>query len=227
MVVYWFQVLGNSFSLMHYWSKRKNTLAILEQKTPKIGLSQASQGLRNGILITFVDYRAQNFKAKMPLTPTIFSQTVIFVAITLMLFLFFRIYDIARVIHMNMEIALICAHLCLIAPDMTAEVEICRIISILTHFFFLACFVFMFLEAIHVYAMVASVVHKDGMFTKWQNLSIGKYNNTITYAIALIKKNVTVFLGWGIPTGIVLICVALEYENYGGKYHCWLQMDTK
>ena len=36
-----------------------------------------------------------------------------------------------------------------------------------------------------------------------------------------------VLLGWGIPTGIVLICVALEYENYGGKHHCWLQMDTK
>ena len=27
--------------------------------------------------------------------------------------------------------------------------------------------------------------------------------------------------------GMVLICVGLEYENYGGKYHCWLQMDTK
>ena len=105
-----------------------------------------------------------------------------------MLFLFFRIYDIARVIHMNMEIALICAHLCLIAPDMTAEVEICRIISILTHFFFLACFMFMFLEAIHVYAMVASVVHKDGMFTKWQNVSIGTIIQLHMYATVLIKN---------------------------------------
>ena len=113
---------------------------------------------------------------------------MIFVAITLLLFLFFRIYDIARVIHMNMEIALICAHLCLIAPDMTAEVEICRIISILTHFFFLACFMFMFLEAIHVYAMVASVVHKDGMFTKWQNVSIGTIIQLRMYATVLIKN---------------------------------------
>ena len=52
--------------------------------------------------------------------------------------------------------------------------EVCRIISILTHFFFLACFMFMFLEALHVYAMVASVVHKDGMFTKLQNIVLGK-----------------------------------------------------
>ena len=90
-----------------------------------------------------------------------------------MLFIFFRINDMARVIQMNMEIALICAHLCLIVPDMTTEVEICRIISILTHFFFLACFMFMFLEAVHVYALVAFVVPKDGMFTKWQNVLIG------------------------------------------------------
>ena len=33
--------------------------------------------------------------------------------------------------------------------------------------------------------------------------------------------------GWGVSMGMVLICVGLEYENYGGKYHCWLQMDTK
>ena len=90
-----------------------------------------------------------------------------------MLFIFFRINDMARVIQMNMEIALICAHLCLIVPDMTTEVEICRIISILTHFFFLACFMFMFLEAVHVYALVAFVVPKDGMFTRWQNVLIG------------------------------------------------------
>ena len=54
------------------------------------------------------------------------------------------------------------------------NMEVCRIISILTHFFFLACFMFMFLEALHVYAMVASVVHKDGMFTKLQNIVLGK-----------------------------------------------------
>ena len=135
-------------------------------------------------LVTGID------NVKLPLKPTIFSQTVIFVAITLLLFLFFRIYDIARVIHMNMEIALICAHLCLIAPDMTAEVEICRIISILTHFFFLACFMFMFLEAIHVYAMVASVVHKDGMFTKWQNVSIGTIiHNYICTLLSWLKTS--------------------------------------
>jgi hypothetical protein len=83
--------------------------------------------------------------------------------------------------------------------------EVCRIISILTHFFFLACFMFMFLEALHVYAMVASVVHKDGMFTKLQNI----------------------VLGWGISSAFILISIAAHYTDYGGHYHCWLQMDTE
>ena len=133
------------------------------------------------------------------------SLLVILVGCTLWLFAVFRIYDSARILQMNMEMALLLAHLCLIVPDMTSRVETCRMISILTHFFFLACFMFMFLEALHVYAMVASVVHKDGMFTKLQNI----------------------VLGWGISAGILLICIAMEYQHYGGAYHCWLQMDTK
>lgn len=143
--------------------------------------------------------------ATTAVTKSASSLLIIFVGITLVLFAFFRIYDIARVIQMNMEIALICAHICLIVPDMTSRVEICRVISIFIHFFFLACFMFMLLEALHVYVMVASVVHKNGMFSKLQNI----------------------LLGWGMSAGIVLACIALEYENYGGKYHCWLQIDTK
>ncbi len=143
--------------------------------------------------------------ATTAVTKSASSLLVIFLACTLCLFAFFRIYDIARVIQMNMEIALICAHLCLIVPDMTARVEVCRIISILTHFFFCACFIFMFLEALHVYALVASVVHKDGMFTKLQNI----------------------VLGWGISLAYTCLALAAQYQNYGGQYHCWLQMDTE
>ena len=119
-----------------------------------------------------------------------------------MLFIFFRINDMARVIQMNMEIALICAHLCLIVPDMTTEVEICRIISILTHFFFLACFMFMFLEAVHVYALVAFVVPKDGMFTKWQNVLIG-----IIIKIYLFEKLLQYKFSIFLPANIFVIIV--------------------
>ena len=62
--------------------------------------------------------------ATTAITKSASSLIVIFVGSTLGLFVFFRIYDIARVIQMNMELALIFAHICLIVPDMTAEIEV-------------------------------------------------------------------------------------------------------
>ena len=32
--------------------------------------------------------------------------------------------------------------------------------------------------------------------------------------------------GWLIPLIVVMFNLCFEYENYGGDYHCWLQMDT-
>ena len=34
-------------------------------------------------------------------------------------------------------------------------------------------------------------------------------------------------VGWGLPAGLVLMSVAYAYEDYGGEYHCWLQVDSK
>ena len=79
-----------------------------------------------------------------------------------------------------------------------------QVISICTHFFFTACFTFMLLESLHIYAMVASVVKERGMLTRKQNLLVG----------------------WGLPAFIVLCNMCFEFDNYGGLYHCWLQMDT-
>ena len=39
---------------------------------------------------------------------------IVFVGFTLFLFAWLKVYTVARVIQMNMEIALICAHVCLI-----------------------------------------------------------------------------------------------------------------
>ena len=51
--------------------------------------------------------------------------------------------------------------------------QICRIISILIHFFFTATFVFMLLEAIHTYSIVAFVVRKNGILSRAQNVLVG------------------------------------------------------
>ena len=68
----------------------------------------------------------------------------------------------------------------------------------------MACFVFMFLESLHDYALLAYVVKKNGMLTKLQN----------------------VVVGWGTSLAIVLLVASMCYGDYGGTYHCWLQADT-
>merc|ERR1719219_228658 len=106
---------------------------------------------------------------------------------------------------MNIEISLVLAHFCLLFnPGPEGGLELCRIISILIHMFFTTCFVFMFLESLHTYSIVAFVVKKNGMMTRTQN----------------------VLTGWGVGVGITLIVVSFRYADYGGVYHCWLQMDT-
>ncbi|XP_063598335.1 adhesion G-protein coupled receptor D1-like [Penaeus indicus] len=128
---------------------------------------------------------------------------IIFLTITLILFFLMRIFTPDRVIQMNMEIALLLAHAILMFPFMENE-TLCRVISILIHYFFTACFIFMMLESLHMYSLVAYVVKKDGMFTRLQNTLIG----------------------WGLAAFIIMFCMCFEYDNYGGEYHCWLRMDT-
>jgi len=137
---------------------------------------------------------------------------IIFLTITLVLFMVFRIFDPSRIIHMCEELSLLCAHLCMLPtlydcqeeePLDCESVTPCRVISIAIHYFFTVCFVFMFLEAIYMYGLVASVVKKSGMLATKQNI----------------------FIGWGIPAFIILFNMCFEYDSYGGTYHCWLQMD--
>ncbi len=130
---------------------------------------------------------------------------IIFVGVTLFLFISLRIFDDGRVIQMNMEIALILAHIILLVPSLHDYETVCKVFSILVHFFFTACFMFMFLEAVHVYSMVAYVVKRGGLFNKWQNFAVG----------------------WGVPLGIVMLSVAFNYGDYGGEYHCWTQMNRQ
>ena len=77
--------------------------------------------------------------------------------------------------------------------------------SILTHFFFVATFMFMFLESLHTYSLVAYVVKKNGILNRLQNTLVG----------------------WGFAIAITSASVGICFDDYGGPYHCWLQIDTK
>ena len=52
--------------------------------------------------------------------------------------------------------------------------------------------------------LINQLPFSDGLLSAWQNM----------------------LFGWLIPLIIVMFNLCFEYENYGGDYHCWLQMDT-
>ncbi len=131
---------------------------------------------------------------------------IVFLSLTIAIFLIFRIFDPHRVIQMCEEISLLLAHICLMPSfhaDKPVPVE-CRVISICIHYFFTVCFTFMLLEAVHMYSLVASVVKSLGMLSTKQNIIVG----------------------WGIPAFIILFNMCFEYDHYGAEYHCWLDMGT-
>ena len=107
----------------------------------------------------------------------------------------FRIFRVSLFIHQGLTFLL---------RYFISTFQGCKIMSIVIHFFFTATFMFMLLEAIHTYALVAFVVKKNGMLTKAQN----------------------VIAGWLLSIAVILIVAAIQYENYGGDYHCWLRIDT-
>ena len=98
---------------------------------------------------------------------------IIFLLTTLVIFAVARIFDSSRMIHMNMEIALLFAHFLLLPSIHDKSEDACTLISIFIHFFFTACFVFMLLEAIHMYSLVAWVVRSDGLLSPLQNTVFG------------------------------------------------------
>ena len=102
-----------------------------------------------------------------------------------------------RVIQMNMEMSLLSAHLLILFDADPQMMNLCRIVSILIHMFYVTCFVFTFLEALHTYSLVAFVVKRDGLLTRKQNIAVG----------------------WGSGISITMIVVSLEWKNYGGKNH--------
>ena len=63
----------------------------------------------------------------------------------------------------------------------------------------------MFLESLYTYSLVAYVVKKNGMLSREQNT----------------------LAGWGMALSITLLGVGLCYDDYGGEYHCWLQVSSE
>ena len=73
-------------------------------------------------------YIPQVFVKEVTTIATKSASTILiaFILITLILFAILRIFDVARVIQMNMEISIVCAHGCLVLPSSTGAVEVIK-----------------------------------------------------------------------------------------------------
>ncbi|EDV19661.1 uncharacterized protein TRIADDRAFT_61848 [Trichoplax adhaerens] len=115
---------------------------------------------------------------------------------------FFSLYRINSerfVIHKNLLVALMFSQICIITASQATKFEVlCKVMAIISHFFCLASFSWMLVEAAHLYFLIISVFnHRSKM---------------ILYFI----------FGWGIPIIVVGVTVAVQHENYGRDQICWL-----
>ncbi|KAG8132252.1 hypothetical protein E2320_010117 [Naja naja] len=84
---------------------------------------------------------------------------------------------------------------------------LCSVITGILKYLFLACFVWMFLEAVNLYLIV-------------RNLKVANYSGASKY-----MKISMYLIGYGFPVLIVAISAAINPGAFGTLYHCWLSPD--
>ncbi|KAM9148922.1 adhesion G protein-coupled receptor E3-like [Pangshura tecta] len=112
-------------------------------------------------------------------------------------------------LHLQLSICLFLADLLFIVGiDKTYNKLMCSITAGLLHYLFLACFAWMFLEAVNLYLIV-------------RNLKVKNYAG----AGRCTRKCMYVF-GYGLPAVIVITSATSTPSSYGTPYHCWLSPDN-
>ncbi|XP_029440732.1 adhesion G protein-coupled receptor E1-like [Rhinatrema bivittatum] len=112
--------------------------------------------------------------------------------------------------HLQLSLCLFLALLLfLVGKDRTHSKTLCAIIAGLLHYFFLAAFSWMFLEALMLFLTV-------------RNLKVVNYFNTRN-----IKTPHLCLFGYGFPALTVVISAAVNPCGYGTHKICWLSTETK
>ncbi|XP_076332617.1 adhesion G protein-coupled receptor L3-like isoform X3 [Tachypleus tridentatus] len=107
-------------------------------------------------------------------------------------------------IHKNLCVCLLVAEVLFIAGiNQTTVRVVCGIVAGLLHYFFLASFVWMFLEGFHLYIMLVEVLESEQSRMKCFYL-----------------------VGYGVPAIVVLISAAVDSQSYGTDQYCWLKADN-
>ncbi|XP_043362793.1 adhesion G protein-coupled receptor E1 isoform X9 [Dermochelys coriacea] len=111
-------------------------------------------------------------------------------------------------IHLQLCLCLFLADLLfLTAVDSPGHQLACTIIAGLLHYLFLACFAWMFLEAVVLFLTI-------------RNLGVVNYFSTHSPKM----RHLSLF-GYGFPTLVVAVSAVVMPEGYGRQENCWLSME--
>ncbi|XP_031565167.1 adhesion G-protein coupled receptor G2-like, partial [Actinia tenebrosa] len=106
-------------------------------------------------------------------------------------------------IHLNLVIALMLAQVVFLSGVKATEIKLlCQFIAGTLHYLFLASFIWMLLEGVHLYLKVVRV-----------------------FGVENVKIRYYCIIGWGIPVLIILIPAVLKPGSYGTKNLCWLSLE--
>jgi len=106
-------------------------------------------------------------------------------------------------IHLNLCVALAAAQLIFVAGIEATNIKgVCKAVAIILHYFFIASFAWMCVEAIHLFTKIVSVFNMQA-----------------------IRMRHYFALGWGIPAVIVIISVSVDYDKYSTSKLCWLSLE--
>ncbi|XP_042573670.1 adhesion G protein-coupled receptor L2-like isoform X7 [Cyprinus carpio] len=131
--------------------------------------------------------------------------SLVCLAISIFTFCFFRgLQSDRNTIHKNLCINLFIAELLfLVGINMTEPPIVCSVIAGVLHFFFLATFAWMCLEAVQLFLMLVEVFESEFSRRKYYYAS-----------------------GYLFPCVVVGISAAIDYKSYGTRKACWLRVDN-
>ncbi|XP_073706015.1 adhesion G protein-coupled receptor L2-like isoform X4 [Garra rufa] len=131
--------------------------------------------------------------------------SLVCLAISIFTFCFFRgLQSDRNTIHKNLCINLFIAELLfLVGINMTEPPIVCSVIAGVLHFFFLAAFAWMCLEAVQLFLMLVEVFESEFSRRKYYYAS-----------------------GYLFPCVVVGISAAIDYKSYGTRKACWLRVDN-
>lgn len=165
-------------------------------------------------------FHLSSFAVLLALTPQVDHVLVVitYVGMSLSLFCLFlaaltfflcqSIQNTGTTLHLQLSICLFLAHLLfLVGMDQTEPEVLCSIIAGALHYLYLAAFLWMFLEGLHLFLTV-------------RNLKVANYTSAGQF-----KKRFMYPLGYGVPAVIVGVSAAVGHKNYGTYTHCWLKFD--